>query len=155
MSAHCTVAECQQWLERTKISLASVDTELEASAWAIANESISQTYDTSTWVDATTTPKQVRSIVSMLVAAWEYGRALSDMYSSASGVTWGSKLEALAMQLLGGIASASVPIVGQDLLRDSTSRIKFWPNDTATALAEEDPTADNAAPRVMSMGKVF
>lgn len=101
-----TLAEVQQWLEATKLTLDVVDEELAESARAIAFGKLSAAYDTSTWVSIGTTPKLVRTVISMLVAAWIYQREYAEEEDSA----YGRRRERQAMELLSSIAKREIEL---------------------------------------------
>lgn len=126
MAVVVTLPEVQQWLESTKMTLATVDTELAESARLMAFSDISSAYDTSTWVDSLTTPKLVRAVISMLVAAWEYQRA----YSEEDGTNYGDKLEARAMLLMQGIAAGTTELEELPGVGSSSGSPVFYPDDS-------------------------
>lgn len=135
MAVVVTLPKVQQWLETTKLTLSSVDEELAESAREVAFASLVNSYDTTVWVDSTTTPKLVQSAISMLVAAWEYNRA----YSEEGGLaTYGNDLEEKAYALLSGIAEGQVALEEYPTVGATAETISFFPDDSTGALEVYD-----------------
>lgn len=155
---HVSVAEVQQWLEPTKLNLGlgPVDAELDATAFQVVASALQGRYDTSTWVDANTTPDLVRKILSMLVAGYTYNRQYSENEDVA---TYGNWLIRYATTVAQGIDSGQDVLIGQDSFRDPNSFPVFFPTDVATDLADPQQggsvTDPAGAPRSFSMGQVF
>jgi hypothetical protein len=154
MALHVEASEVQQWLQRSKLMVDSVDAELEATAWARVASALDTRFDTSTWLTAETTPQLVRGVVSMFIAAWVYKRAFAESSVDVAG-TYGTGLESSAMSLLGGLVDGSTSLPGYEEVASSQAPV-FWPTDAATMVAEEEGAdADGAAVRVFSMGRTF
>ena len=68
-----SVAEVQRWLDPTILSLAEDDElgEQDMFGEAVVGK-LGARFDTSTWVDATTTPLLIRTCIAVLVASWRY-----------------------------------------------------------------------------------
>lgn len=126
MAVVVTLAEVQQWLESTKMTLTTVDTELAESARVLAFSDISSAYDVSTWISPTSTPKLVRAAISMLIAAWEYQRA----YSEEDGSNYGDKLEIRARLLIEGIAGGTTILEELPGEGTTTTSPEFYPDDS-------------------------
>lgn len=151
---HIAVADVQQWLETTKMTVASLDAELEASAFALVSAALEGRYTTSAWTNEATTPQLVQTIMSQLVAGWMYNRQYSE--ESADGSSWGTFLLNYARRLVDSVANGNYElpdVVGSE--RADFTYPAFWPTDDATAWAETDPTAAEAAPLMFTMGRVF
>jgi hypothetical protein len=154
MAVHVTVAEVQQWIQDTRLTVASVNPELESSAYSRVVSALALRYTTATWVDSTTTPALVRSIISMLIAAWTINRAHAETMGDVDA--YGVHLESSAMILLGGLADGSILVDDTAIGDYATGQPAFWPTDIATTTAtEEGWDADGAAPLMFTAGKVF
>lgn len=127
---HVTLADVQGWLESTKLTLASVDAALEASAAETVFSSASRVYDTSTWVDANTTPRLIRQVIAMYVAGWTYNRQYSE--DSEESNWWGDYLLGEAEKLLSGIVDGTIDLLDVAGTVGNVSGPTFYPND-ATA----------------------
>jgi hypothetical protein len=155
MAAHVSIAEVQQWLEVTKARVTQLDLELEGTATELVLSQLRSTYAVEAWVDEGTTPKLVRSVISLLYAGWFYDRTYSED-TPDSATSYGSKLESAAMALLGSLVAGSTLLDETTVPRDNTSFPVFWPTDAATLIAsQEGDDAEGAAPRAFTMGKVF
>lgn len=140
MAAVISLAEAQQWLETTKLGLASLDAELEDSGQAWAFGVVGQAYDTTNWVTPASTPRLVRKAISMWVAGWEYNKRYSE--EAAQAGAYGNTLIATAQALLEGVADGVIDLDDEDGVIDvtptSTDSPLFYPNDHST-LIEESP----------------
>ena len=153
---HVSVQEVQQWLEVTKLAVTDVDATLEDTFFNLVAGRLSARYDVASWTDETTTPKLVRVVVSMLIAAAVYNRSYAEQIADVSEVSYGTRLELSAMSLLGGLADGSTDLVGEEGTESDISGPVFWPTDMATTIAaEEGADADGAAVRAFSMGMRF
>lgn len=146
MADFVSLAEIQQWLETTKLTLAAIDANLEATAKEIVFSAIGTVYDTTTWVDAASTPPLVRKIISMMIAGWTYERQYSEDIADEQR-SWGARLVDMANSLLTGLADRSIDITG--VVTTSSQEPVFWPNDNSV-----DDEGNLLAP-VFTMGQVF
>lgn len=135
MTAVVTLPKVQQWLETTKLTLASLDAELAETAREVAFSTLVNSYDTTVWVDTNTTPKLVQSAIAMLIAAWEYNRAYSEEGGEA---TYGKDLEEKAYGLLNGIADGQVALEEYPGVGAQSETISFLPDDSTGALEVYD-----------------
>lgn len=145
-----TVNEVQAWLESTKLRLGHDDElpeEVHLSRMVLSK--LATRFDISAWVDETTTPDLVRTIIAMLVAAARYNKQYSESDSQA-GNPYANKLEGLAYDMLEQL------ITGEMLLTDATDgpgvegTVAFYPTDASSLLDTEDDSD-----RKFSMGQVF
>jgi hypothetical protein len=145
-----TVPEVKGWVETTKLPINQLDLnflpQLEAEVFA----RLGAVYDTTLWLDPTTTPAIVRVVITKLYAAWIYDRA----YSENQGVTndYAAMLRSNAEMLITGLIDGTIEIPG--VTPTSSPDPAFYPNDASSALA---PTTDDPSlgPARFSMGKVF
>lgn len=152
MAAHITLLEAQAWADGRKLVLTSVDNELEVSQTSQVFGSLSQVYDTSTWVDALTTPTLVRKIIAMLYVGWYFQRAYSE---DADLSTYGLLLVAQAQKLLDGLIAGSIVLpITEAPAPLNNDRPSFYPTDASSAL---DPTVSDMSlgPAAFSMGQIW
>ena len=149
--ANITVGQAQAWAEGTKLNVAALDVELEGH---LATEVIVQLqsagYDVSTWIDAASTPKLVRTIISKLYVAWIYDRQYSEDIT-AEGSEYSMRLRANAEALLTGLVSG---IIELDSVTAVAGEPIFYPTDASSA---QEPTEDDPSlgPAAFSMGMRF
>jgi hypothetical protein len=151
--ANIDIQEAQAWSEQTKLNLgSSLDGELEASIATQVISRIAQVYDVSSWVDNTTTPKLVRSIIGMLYVAWVYSRQYSENVGPGV-VTYGDLLRQNAENLVVGIVTGAIALADAVPPSDTGTPV-FYPTDASTALA---PTADDPSlgPEKFTMGVIW
>jgi hypothetical protein len=149
-----TTAEAQAWVEATKFTVPDVTvspnsellTEIEEEVIA----RVSSAYNTTTWVDATTTPRLVRVAIAKKFVAWAYRRAYSESLEGADA-TYASLLDANAETIIQGIVDGSIDIPG---IAAVIGKPVFYPTDASSALT---PTVDDPSlgPSKFSMGQVF
>lgn len=150
MAAHISVAEAQAWAEGTKLTIASLDTELEAH---LATEVIIQLQsagiDTTTWTNDTNTPKLVRTIISKLYVAWLYDRQYSE--DIEAGSNYADRLKENANLLLTGLIAGTIEL---DPTAASGGQAVFYPTDASSA---QEATSDDLSlgPAAFSMGMRF
>src|SRR5262245_55206150 len=145
MALHIGIADAQQWLEPTKLTLTAIEPALEATAFEYVVSRLAGRYNAESWTNSSTTPQLIRSVESMWYAGMLYKRQYSEN-SDESG--YGNYLLTYSANLLEGIATGRGDVVGLDELRQQFSYPSFWPNDLATLTSEEEPTSPLAAPRV-------
>lgn len=147
------IPEAQAWCEGTKLNLGTaLDGELEASISTQVIGRIAQVYDTSSWTDASTTPKLVRSVIAMLYASWIYSRQYSE--TVGPGVTtYGDLLRQNAEALIQGILSGAITLSDSTPTTDVGVPL-FYPTDDSSAL---DPTSDDTSlgPEKFTMGVIW
>lgn len=158
--SYLDAADIQPWLNKTKFTITTVDVTHEQTIVNFVFGKLSQRYDTSTWLDAASTPELIKNLLSMLVASAHLRRAVSEEDGLTKYADW---LEYRATKVCDDIVAGSIDIPGVD--PDSTSSLGgssvFFPTDTATTLWEEDhefdgsSLAEGAAPMVFTMGQRF
>lgn len=145
-----TASEAQGWGERTKLNLSTLDTDLCQQVEEEVLARIGGVYDTSTWVDAVTTPRLVRVIIAKTYVAWFYDRQYSE--DQTSGNDYAAMLRANAELLITGILDGTIDIPGME--SESGAVAAFYPNDASSA---QQPTSEDPSlgPAKFSMGKRF
>jgi hypothetical protein len=151
--ANIDVQEAQAWCETTKLNLGTaLDGELEASITSQVLTQVAQVFDTSSWVDNTTTPKLIRSIISMYYVAWIYDRTYAED-SPAGSRSYADKLKTRADSLLEAIMSGNVTLPEATPTVDTGSPY-FYPTDSSSALpADDDDTS--LGPEKFTMGVIW
>jgi hypothetical protein len=148
--AHITAAQAQAWAEGTKLTITSLDTELEDQlAEEVIRQLQSADIDTSTWTNETTTPKLVRVIIAKLYVAWVYDRQYSE--DIEQGSNYADRLKANANNLIAGLIAG---IIELDPTTASAGQPVFYPTDASSA---QLPTTDDLSlgPAAFSMGMRF
>jgi hypothetical protein len=149
--SHITVANAQAWTEKTKLDLgATLDGELEDQLSLQVLAKVAGTVDTSTWVDQSTTPRIIKSVIAMLYAATWYRRTYSE---ESDTPTYADILQGMAENLLEGILAGTVDIV-EITTDDTISEAQSYPTDTSSALS---PTVDDPSlgPNAFSMSTIW
>jgi hypothetical protein len=148
MTNHITPAEAQAWAEGTKLTIATLDNELELHLSTEVIDRLASAFDTSTWVDSATTPKLVRTIISKLYVAWFYDRQYSE--DIEQGNNYADRLKANAETLIAGLIAGTIGLPG---VADTVGPV-FYPTDASSA---QQPTVDDPSlgPAAFSMGMRF
>lgn len=145
------VDDVQPWLEETKLRLTTDDDlpEEPFQSEMVKSRLASCSLDVSTWVDPANTPKLVRGIIGMLVAAQRYNTAYSETDEEA-GNPYANKLEGMAGKLLDGICAGSIDLldVTDDPASSGFGSVDFYPTDKVGVLDPEEAAR-------FTMGKVF
>lgn len=140
--AYIVLAEPQTWAEASKLTMTALD---EGLTDTIATEVLARLagiFDTSPWVDTTTTPKLVRKIIAMKYVGWYINRT----YSSDEGMSlYAWRILQMADNLISGLIDGSIILVDDTNPANALSgTAQFYPTDASSAL---EPTIDD-----MSLG---
>jgi hypothetical protein len=153
--ARVTVPELQAWVEGTKFTivtpLSATNTQLLLQIEEEILSRVANAYDTSTWVDETTTPRLIRVAIAKKFVAWAYRRQYSESLGE-DDATYAALLEANSEMIIQGILDGSIEI--PDLPPSFTTGLSFYPTDASSALSPtpEDPSL---GPEKFSMGMTF
>lgn len=152
--ANITVADAQAWLESTKLSLSSLDTQQESqiATQVIARVVSAYPNDAPGWITPETTPKLIRSVISMQYAGWYYDRQYSE---NPEDNAYADRLRQKAEDLIAGILSGDIDIIEVPGLPTIGEPV-FYPTDASSAPDAHPTDADpSAGPPLFSMGKIF
>jgi hypothetical protein len=148
--AHITVPEAQAWAEGTKLTVASLDAELEAHLAEEVIRRLDSGFDVTGWTNETTTPKLVRTIIAKLYIAWLYDRAYSE--DIEQGNNYADRLKINAEALMQGLLDGTIELPGADA--GTFGEPAFYPTDASSA---QEPTFDDPSlgPAAFAMGMRF
>ena len=152
MTSHITPAEANAWADHVKLSVTSVDSELEAAQAVEVLSRIGTVYAVSGWTDPLTTPSLVRKIIAMKYVGWLFQRTYSE---DAPISDYGLLLIAQAENLIDGIIAGTLALPGSTTVDGQiTGSPAFYPNDASSALT---PTSEDRSlgPNSFSMGQVW
>lgn len=152
--AHITVAEAQAWLESSKLTLPSLDTQQEAQIASQVLARVVSAYPEAapTWIDSATTPSLIRSIIAMMYTGWYYDKTYSE---NPEDNAYADRLRARATELIEGIVAGSIDIEEVEGLPSIGTPV-FYPTDASSAPDAKPTEADpSAGPPLFSMGKIF
>jgi len=149
--ARITPADAQGWAETTKLSVSTLDASLVGQIETEVLGLLSSAYDTTTWIDETTTPNLVKVIIAKFYVAWFYDRQYSE--NQTEGNDYAALLRTNAQMLIDGLIDGTIDIPGETPAGSGLGPA-FYPNDASSAL---EPTFDDPSlgPARFSMGKVF
>ncbi len=146
--AYLTVPNVQTWLEATKLTVATVESGLETATKFRVIAALSEVYDTSLWLDDTSTPALVRQVMAMYYAAWYYRRTYSE--DTDSSPTYADWLEGLADTMLMGIVDGTLDLIEVVGLSAATGSMDFYPQDN-----NYDSNGYRVDDAKFTMGQVF
>jgi len=143
MAALVSIDEVQSWLSEDRLQL-SFDNDLgeEVNISLLVRAALHTAYDTSSWVDRTTTPSLVRKVIAARVASVLYRKVYADQADELPYADW---LNGWADDTLEGIANGTlrlldvVTTVEADAAQVARS-IAFKPNDATATADVEDAT---------------
>lgn len=149
---HITIDEVNAWIQDTKLVQSSVDVDLESQVVVLIFARLYNSFNVASWVDVTTTPKLIRTILSMHYTAWLYDRAYSDDADEVSN--YATLLRRMADDNIAGLIAGNIVLEEEPTELIGTSSPSFFPNDLSSA---NEPTVDNPSdgPPVFMMGTVF
>lgn len=145
-----TVEEVRGWVETSKLNPTDLDLNFLPQLETEILAKLGTVYDTTTWLDATTTPAIVRVIITKLYAGWIYDRAYSENQSETN--PYAAMLKENAGMLIQGLIDGTIEIPG--VPATSSPDPSFYPNDASSAM---EATVDDPSlgPARFSMGRVF
>jgi hypothetical protein len=148
--SYLAVKDIQSWLQQSKYAISSVDSGFETAAVAYVFGEIQQRYDTSSWVNATTTPDLVLIALAMQVASYELRRAAGE---EDGRTTYADFLDQRACKLVDSIVTGAVVLEGATVSTGSLGQgPAFFPDNGAELRDPSDPTF---APAYFSMSQIF
>lgn len=148
--ARITVQQAQAWAESTKLAITTLDVPLLSQIENQVLATLSEGFDTSTWLDSLTTPPIVQQILSMLYVSWFYNRQYSEDQEHVN--VYATLLRAEAESLVAGLLAGSIIMPGQPI--STSDSPTFYPNDASSLLQPTD-TDTSLGDASFSMGKVF
>ncbi len=101
--ATITAKMANAWTDSSKLNITTIDTELESQIVAQVFSKLRGLYDTTTWVEESTTPKLVKSILSMIYTGMVYNKTYA--VDGADTDLYGNMLIADANKLLDSVSS--------------------------------------------------
>lgn len=148
--ARVEVSDCQAWAEKTKLPISNLEPDLVSQVEGQVLDRLSGGFDTSTWLDPTTTPAIIKSVISMFYISWVYDRQYSEENQQLND--YAVLLRAQAESLMIGILDGSTAIPGLPV--PTTAGPAFYPTDASSAL---QPTAlePSLGDAKFYMGKIF
>jgi hypothetical protein len=142
--------EVKAWAERTKLTLGDFDDDLLQHITNIVIGRLAGTFDTTTWLDPSTTPRLIRTIISMRYVSAVYRRSFSDEADAPSSYPFW--LEQQTGDMIDGLIDGTVDL--PELPSQFTGTVAFYPNDDSSAM-EPTSTDGSLGPGHFSMGSVF
>lgn len=149
--SHITVAEANAWFESTKLALTSIESELEAQVASSILSRLTAVFDVSAWIDQTSTPKLVRSIIAMYYCSWVYDRAYSDDAKEEND--YANLLRRMAEANILGLLSGVI-VIPESPDNADVGVPTFFPNDLSSSLEPTPESPSDGGPAFM-MGTVF
>jgi hypothetical protein len=158
--AHTTAQKVQSFLQATKLTVSSLDVELEETASDEVIGQIAAQLDVSTWADNTSTPDLVQRVIAMYYAAWTINKVYA---GSEEGVDpYAAVLLRRADLTIAGILTGSTILLDVPAgTQDVGNQPVFYPNDTSDALDSSDVENGDGSPDTsvgmakFSMGSIF
>lgn len=147
-------SEVNAWLEKTKINLTSLDSDLAGSITELVLGEISSVVDPAAWVDTATTPSLIRKIIAMRYAGWYYQRVYSeDEETNSYGLLLLGEAERLTASIVNGILKVPGALAAENSIT-AIGRPSFYPNDLSS---NTSPTSEDSStgPAKFTMGHIW
>lgn len=151
MATHISIDDAQAWIEPTKLTLSTLDTNLEAQVSALVLSRLLGTFDTASWVNDSTTPGIVRTIIAMHYVAWLYDKYYSD---DAEDNAYAALLRRYADANIAGLVAGNIELIELPDANEGVSSPVFFPNDLSSAQEPTDTNPSDGGP-AFTMGRVF
>lgn len=148
-----TVQEVNAWLEKTKVALTALDSELVGSIAEQVIAAVSDMVDPTSWLDPTTTPSLIRKIIAMQYAGWYYQRTYSEDEETNS---YGLLLLGQAERLITGIREGSLTIAGSVPADGAAfnTQPSFYPTDFSSMQSPTSTDPSLGGPK-FTMGTIW
>lgn len=148
-----TVQNARGWVRSSKMSVGDLDTDLLDQVEAEVLGRIAATYDTSTWVDASTTPQLVRVVIAKSYVVALYNKAYSEDENDISAyAVW---LQRNAEMLITGIVDGTIDLPGVNPSDTFAGQPEFYPNDVSSSYEPGTWGDGSLGDAKFSMGRVF
>lgn len=150
---HITLDEVNAWAESTKLDFSAGELD-EALERHVSTQIISRlrgTFDVSTWVDDATTPKLVRTLISMLYMAWYYDKHYSD---DAEANAYAQLLRETVEANILGLLSGDIILEEFPDANIGVGTPSFFPTDASSSRPSSSMFPSDGPP-VFTMGSVF
>jgi len=149
--ANIDITDAQAWVEGTKLTLSSLDANLEPQVTSLIFAQLLGTFNTVAWVNPASTPRIVRTIIAMHYVAWLYDRAYSD---DAEANAYAALLRQYADANLAGLIAGTIELSELPDANAGISSPSFFPTDLSSS---QEPTDLNPSdgPPSFTMGTVF
>jgi hypothetical protein len=150
--ANISTADAQAWAELTKLTVSTLDADLETQIATQVLSRIAQAYDVSGWTNSTNTPKLVKNIIAMMYVSWLYSKTYSEDETGSN--EYAIRLLAYAETLILGIISGANDLDETPEQVGPTTTPSYYPTDASSAL---EPTSDDPSlgPAKFTMGNVW
>jgi hypothetical protein len=152
--AHISLPEAQAWLQATKLDLSSLESALEQHASGNIISKLAYVFEDAqtTWLDAASTPKLVRTLIAMYYASYLYDRAYADDATDTSNYAF--ILRRGADAVVNGLISGAIILEEDPTAADPFGQPAYFPTDQSSANpASSDFPSDG--PPSFTMGQVF
>jgi hypothetical protein len=148
---HISVDEANAWVDSTKLAVSSIDANLEQQVTASIFARLLGTFDTTTWINTSTTPQIVRTIIAMYYISWIYDRAYSD---DAESNAYAALLRQYADANIAGLVAGTIELAELPDANAGVSSPTFFPTDFSSS---QEPTDLNPSdgPPAFTMGTTF
>jgi hypothetical protein len=129
--ARIELGDAQAWLEPSKAELDEFDVDLlEQVETQVLSALVGTGYDTSTWVDTTSTPDLIKSIISMLYASYYLQRQYSEDQEVDN--PWAKRLYDMATANIRGLISGTLTLTDTSDFTVAGAPA-FYPTDASSA----------------------
>lgn len=130
--AYLSAEAVDSWLENSKFTVDSIDPNRELVCAQKVIGRLRGSYDTSTWVDESTSPPLVIQLVAMLYAAAHYRYHYSEDLEEGVGLNWAEWLEGSAEAYIASLLDGSIILEEGELTDTGLLRPAFYPNDESS-----------------------
>src|SRR5262245_57756893 len=131
-----TIDDARAWAEVTKLNLQALDLDLLSQLEEEILALIGTVYDTSGWVDKSSTPRLVQVIIAKMYVGWVYNRAYSENQTEVN--EYAEQVKENADMILAGIIDGTIKIPNVTPINSQTA--SFYPNDASSSM---EPTLDD------------
>jgi hypothetical protein len=147
------IPDVRAWLEPTKFPDIQLDPDFLPQIEEEVIARIRSTYDTTTWVTPTTTPRLVRTAIAKLYAAWTYNKVYSEDNDETNN--YATRLMANAEKLISGIVDGTIELPTPATPVSTNFGVAFYPTDLSSSEDPDDFDDPSLGPAVFSMGMKF
>jgi hypothetical protein len=128
---HIALTDAQPWAESSKLSITSIDANLDAALSVQLFARLASEFDVSTWTTPVLTPDLVSSILAMQYVSWQISRAYA---SDETESDYAIRLLGMAETLIQGLLDGTTILIEVPLVGVTNNDPGFYPSDDSSSL---------------------
>jgi hypothetical protein len=147
-----TKEDAQAWVTSERLTITTIDADLEQQIVDIVMARIAPAYDVSSWTSSVTTPKLVRTIIATMYMSWLIHRYYAE--SEPDSNEYALRLAAIAEANILSILNGTAVLTEETDAPATTGSPAFYPTDASSAAIATSDDRSLGGP-AFSMGQLW